>query len=291
VELMVKQYFIPTADFANVIEVDAAAGVGVAPTTPGTYRAIAGVLASGELTVSPPPAFTARAAAFDGSTYYAQSGQSVAATNVGICSFWFRNRTATWNTPTATDLFQFRLGGTTAFSIITASSGRLTFRINQDGTGSDIFLPPSSTFALNTWYHVLWAWDWANSRFQLYVNNVAQTTTGYSFAGATKFDQSGDNFTNIGIGAESNGVSPWIGDIGHLLIDFQNTLDISNSANREKFVLSGNPVDLGTDGSTPLGLQPQYYYDGDGASWNNKGTAGNITLTGTLTAASGTPGF
>jgi hypothetical protein len=52
VELMTKQYFIPTAIFSQVIEVDATAGVGVAPAIAGDYRAIAGVLAAGTLTVS-----------------------------------------------------------------------------------------------------------------------------------------------------------------------------------------------------------------------------------------------
>ena len=47
---MVKQYFIPAA--TTIIELDAAEGVAVKPTVPGTYKAIAGVMAAGELTVA-----------------------------------------------------------------------------------------------------------------------------------------------------------------------------------------------------------------------------------------------
>ena len=46
---MVKQYFIPAT--TTVIEMDAAEGVAVKPTAPGTYKAIAGIMAAGELTV------------------------------------------------------------------------------------------------------------------------------------------------------------------------------------------------------------------------------------------------
>lgn len=49
--MTIKQYFIPNALFGDVIEVEAAEGVGVAPSVPGTYRAVAGVLAAGTLTV------------------------------------------------------------------------------------------------------------------------------------------------------------------------------------------------------------------------------------------------
>lgn len=47
---MVKQYFIPAA--TTIIELDAAEGVAVKPTVPGTYKAIAAVMAAGELTVA-----------------------------------------------------------------------------------------------------------------------------------------------------------------------------------------------------------------------------------------------
>jgi hypothetical protein len=291
VELMVKQYFIPTADFANVIEVDAAAGVGVAPTTPGTYRAIAGVLAADPLTVSAPPSFTARGAAFDGSTYYSNDAISVAAGTQGIMSLWFQNRRAVWNTPAGDRVIFFQVGGTTAIELSIASSGRMTFGLYQDGTGSDTWTSPTSTFAVNTWYHILWAWDWAASRFQIYINGVAQTTSGYSFSGATKFIMSGDNLTRIGVGTRTAGASVMLGDIGHFFLDTNSTLDLSVTANREKFVLAGAPVDLGADGSTPLGAQPEYYYDGAGSAWDNQGTAGTVAVTGALTASSTAPSY
>lgn len=289
---MVKQYFIPTADFANVIEVDAAAGIGVAPTTPGDYRAIAGVLAADTLTVSPPPSFSARGAAFDGSSYYSNASISVAAGTQGIMSFWFRNRRAVWNTPSGDRLFLFQVGvGTTAMELLTASSGRMTFTLSQDGTGSDSWTTPTSTFAVNTWYHVLWAWDWAASRFQIYINGVAQTTTGYSFTGATKFVQSGDTFTRIGLGTRNGATNVMLGDIAHFFFDTNNTLDLSVSGNRDKFAVAGTPVDLGSDGSIPLGAVPEYYYDGAGAAWDNQGSAGTVAVTGALTASSTAPSY
>ncbi|MCF1707872.1 LamG domain-containing protein [Tabrizicola sp. J26] len=47
---MVKQYFIPAT--TTIIEMDAAEGAAVKPSSPGTYKAIAGIMAEGDLTVA-----------------------------------------------------------------------------------------------------------------------------------------------------------------------------------------------------------------------------------------------
>jgi len=68
------------------------------------------------------------------------------------------------------------------------------------------------------------------------------------------------------------------------------TFDFTVQANREKFALAGAPVSLEGNGQIPIGTAPAYYYDGTGAAWANQGVAGNVTLTGTLTAGA-TPGY
>ena len=233
----------------------------------------------------PAATFTGRAAAFDGSTNYASNTISVPAGSRGLMSFWFRNRDTAWNAVAGRRIFQYRVGSKTYFEVNTAGSGRLTFRLNQNGTGSDTFTTSTNTFSINQWYHIAWAWDFAANRFQIYLDGVVMNTSNYSF-GTDSFQISGTNLNRIGIGSTTPSTQRWLGDIGHFWLETNDTLDLSIPANLERFILAGVPVDLGQLGDTPTGNVPQYYYDGDGAAWANLGTAGNVPLNGTLSASS-----
>lgn len=119
---MIKQYFIPTGIFSQVIEVDAAAGVGVAPATNGTYRAIAGVLADGTLTVA------------TDTTAPTLSGVSVADTDTTATLSWSTNEgngTAYWmvDTNATRTAAQVIAGGGAASGsrLVTASGGQTAF--------------------------------------------------------------------------------------------------------------------------------------------------------------------
>ena len=237
----------------------------------------------------PPPAFTAQAVQFDGADWFGGSGLLVPATSSGCASFWFKNNDASWTQ--SKTLFQTRVGSTTVMEAVTASNGRVTFRLNQDGTGSDTFTTATSTFVVNQWYHVLWAWDYATARFQIYVNGVALNTAAYLFIGSTKFDMAGANLTQFGLAATTAGSGIMTVQLGHVYIDTQASLDFSISANREKFALAGMPVDVGSNGSTPTGSQPAWYYNGAGDAFSNLGYGGSVPKTGTLTTASPAPSY
>ncbi len=235
----------------------------------------------------PAPAFTSRGAFFDGATRYVGNSISVPAGAQGLASFWFRHSGA-W--ATGRTIMEARVGSGAVLSIVTASTGRFSFRLNQDGTGTDLFTPPTNTFVADQWQHILWAWDYAVGRFQMYLNGVALNTAGYSFAGSTKFDMAGANLTQWAVGATTASANRWVGDMGHLWVSVNQTLDLSVQANREKFALGGAPVNLGPNGQLPTGVAPEWYYDGDAPAWANQGTAGNVTLTGALTPSSSVPG-
>jgi hypothetical protein len=241
-----------------------------------------------DLTVTvPAPSFTPRGAAFNGSTYYASDSISVAATGDGLLSLWLKNDDSAWNATTRRPL-SFRISSTIVLELQTASSGRITFRLNNN-TATDTLTvyaaqPGNVQFALGQWYHIMASWS--SGTVTVYVNGVSAGTISY-----TTLDMSSTNLTRIGIGAQSTGVGGWLGDLAHLYLNLSETLDLSVQANREKFALSGSPVDLGGDGSAPTGTAPEYYYDGDESDWNNKGTAGNVSLTGSLTASTTTPSY
>ncbi|WP_456388098.1 hypothetical protein [Profundibacter sp.] len=238
----------------------------------------------------PAAPFVARGAAFDGSTNYASNTISIPAGSQGLMSFWFRNRDSAWNALSGRRLCQFRVGSGTRLEVNTAGAGRLQFRLNQNGAGSDVFTVPTNTFTLNQWTHIAWAWDFAQTRFQLYVDGVVLNTSNYSF-GTDGFQMAGNDFTRIGIASDVSSNKRWLGDIGHFWLETNDTLDLSVSANLERFISGGAPVDLGQLGEVPTGNVPQYYYDGDGAAWANLGSAGNVPLNGLITVSDLPPGL
>ena len=233
-----------------------------------------------------PPAFAAQAANFDGGDYYSSNAISVGATSNFLFSMWLRCADTTWNTPTRR-IYQFRIGSTIVMELLTASSGRMTMRFNNDtatDTATFYAAAGSTAFITGQYYHIMAAGT--ASGCTIYVNGVSMATLTYA-----SLDFGGQTLTQIGVGAGSTGTGQWNGDIGHLYINLQQTLDLSVLANREKFALAGVPVNLGADGSTPTGSVPDYYYDGAAPAWNNKGTRGNVTLTGALTASSPSPSY
>jgi hypothetical protein len=208
-----------------------------------------------------PPAFTARAVYFDGGDYFSNEAATVPATS---------NRR----------LVQLRVGTTITFEILTSSSGRLSIRLNNN-TASDvltIFADGGSTqFVTGQWYHLMIST--AGGAMRAYVNGVLAGTLSY-----TTIDQSGQNITRVGFAAQTSGTGPWLGDIGHLWLAANQALDLTVAANREKFALAGVPVDLGPTGALPTGTQPQFYFDGAGAAWQNLGSVGSVPATGAVAA-------
>ena len=235
-----------------------------------------------------PSTFTARAAHFDGTTNYSSSSINVPAGNQGMMSFWFRNRDTAWDAIPANRICQFRVGSSIEMEVRLASAGRITFTLKQNGSGPDVFTVPTDTFTNDVWHHVAWSWDQVADRFQLFVDGVALDTSAF-FWGDGNIQMAGANLTRIGIGGNIGVGNQLIGDLGHLWLDFTQSLDLAAPGNLAKFLNGTDPADLGATGELPTGVAPQYYYDGDGAGWANLGTAGNVGLNGAITAADSTP--
>ncbi len=235
-----------------------------------------------------PSTFQARAAHFDGATNYASASINQPAGNSGLMSFWFRNRDSAWNAKTSTRICQFRVASQIVLEIRVTSSGRMTFQLNQTGSGDDTFTPPADTFALNKWHHVAWSWDQVAARFQLCVDGFMLDTGAYDW-GDGDVQMAGANLTRIGIGGNVSTANQVIGDIGHFWLDLNQSMDLSDPANLSKFLSNDLPVDLGATGELPLGSTPHYYYDGDGPAWTNLGTGGNVPINGALSASDTSP--
>ncbi|MZH02997.1 MAG: LamG domain-containing protein [Nitrospinae bacterium] len=154
----------------------------------------------------------------------------------------------------------------------------------RDSNGSDAYagLSNNATFTIaGGLHHVLIAADFANSVIQVYIDDVEDTMTDITAVNnrTVKFKDS-----SFAIGAQTSGVGKLNGQLAHFYLA-EEYLDISILSNRRKFIDAiGNPVDLGSNGSTPTGNQPLIYLNNTTSTWqNNLGSGGNFTENGALT--------
>jgi len=159
---------------------------------------------------------------------------------------------------------------------------------NTSGTsqGADITSATSIT-ADSTWHHILLARN--GSTLYLYIDGVSDSyTTSYLTSATT-----GSTRTPI-IGARNGPTGLLNADLFDFYININEYLDISVQSNREKFILNGKPVSLGTSGELPTGTSPIAFHhvDNNGSATDfatNLGTGGNMTVNGTLNLSATSP--
>lgn len=232
------------------------------------------------------PAFTARGATFDGTDFLYSGGLTVPGGSDGMFSFWFRNTNAVWATPQSY-IYEIREGSVQRLRLHAFSTGffNMVFQTTTGGQSFNIFSGDGSTpMVTDQWYHIMCEWV-GGGNLRIYVNGSLDGT--YA-VGTPLWD--GNNITQFALGTNLAGSAKWDGDMAHVWFDPTQRLDLSVAANREKFNIAGAPQNLGTDGSTPTGTAPAFYFDGDAPAWNNQGSGGALTVTGALTA-SGVPGY
>jgi hypothetical protein len=219
---------------------------------------------------------------FDGTNDYALRGGTItgiAAGKTGLLSLWVR-----FYGGDGTLQAILMNGASTAssrLSLVRTATNTFNVLARNNGLTAILNLLSSTTYLTSdTWLHVLASWDLALGIGQLYVND-ADVKSG----AGTQTDENipYTSFADWSIGAETDAGSKLNGGLSEIFFHTPAAhFDISIAANRRKFITAaGKPVDLGTDGSTPLGLQPLLYMPhGDPA--DNRGTGGNFTVTGTL---------
>lgn len=161
------------------------------------------------------------------------------------------------------------------------------FEITARNTGStEILNIHSSALSLGSWTHLIASWDLSNSsKRHLYVNGTSDLTV-VTYTNDTIDWTFGDWY----IGQQGSGIQRLNADLAEFY--FTTTyLDLSVQSNRELFRSpAGKPVNLGSDGSTPLGSQPLIYLHGPSGSFDdNFGSAGAFTVIGALTDSSSSP--
>jgi len=211
----------------------------------------------------------------------------VSNTFVGAISFWFK--------ATANDANTFYIFTSNRVIVSRQTSGRIQLVIGDGVVGNVVNVQTSSTVytaANGNWHHYMASWN-GNAAgavdVKVYTDGVSDLGTNSSSFTGNAFDYTAGNWfvSNPGLPIDADLADVWF-DTG---IAYPTQLDLSVLSNRQKFINSGAPVNLGTTGSTPSGTAPPVFFSGSVASWNtNKATGGGFTLnSGPLTAAATNP--
>jgi hypothetical protein len=235
-------------------------------------------------------AYAAVAADFDGTNDYLSANAGTltfGSSTKGTLSFWFYWNEASWPSGTQRLMDFLTTGGNQRFTVSTASTGRLTMNIkNSAGTILWAYTTNNSTFATQTWYHFAISWDAATNSFQAYKNGVSLSPS----VTVTNDTPDWTNVTRGTVGAANAGTTKSTIFLADLYLNSEEQMDLASSTVLAKFISGGKPVDLGTNGSTPSGNQPEVFLSGAIGSWQtNKGTAGGFTENGDITTASSSP--
>lgn len=219
-----------------------------------------------------------KGALFDGATtsINLSSGGSTISTSTLVWSWWMRV-----DTVGATQAL-FSRSGSQGLQVRIDTTGDLEFNFTNAGGTKVVDRATSGTaFDDNTWHHILLQYSSVGPVFRLYIDDVSTGTSGTT------------NSDTISIPDLIIGTNPsslfYAGSLAEVWIGTYTGLDISNSSDRQKFIVNSSiPANLGSDGSTPYSTQPPLYFSRLSASApntfaTNKGSNGVYALTGTLT--------
>lgn len=245
----------------------------------------------------PPPAevvpYATTASDYDGSTNRAERGGLMTGllnSAKGTISMWFRCNGFNPDPLRGQAFFSNVDGGDflgTGFVFARGGTGSGSKMIVYASDAADInnyaaiMVGLTTITAGATWRNLLLSWDSTILAQHMYLDDVDDRDP------ALDFLMTADalcNYEHNAVGYQFGGLILTPGNTDHEWIDdcvseffFHPTyIDLSVEANRRKFISAvGKPVDLGADGSTPLGVQPIAYYKvGDPAQ--NLGTGGNM---------------
>jgi hypothetical protein len=238
------------------------------------------------------PLIKVESADFDGTNDYMLRGGDLTGAadgKSGILSLWLRIDGGDGTTLT---MIADGTAVTGRFYLARLSSNIFLINAFNSGGTQILNLQTSGTHITSaTWLHILSSWDLAAGVSSFYINDVSDQLV------ATRTNDTIDYLSGIdwAIGANNAGGLKTNGCMAELYFAPNQYLDFSIVENRRKFISpNGKPVALGTNGSLPTGTAPIIYLHLDPAEApadfaTNRGTGGNFSITGTLTAGSTSP--
>lgn len=169
--------------------------------------------------------------------------------------------------------------GTERFYLRRNTDNTMAIRL-VDPSGTELITRRDSTGTITVaggWQCVMVSADmFSFNKVLMYIGDTQEVNTTFSVVSPIFYDTGG--LYRWGIGGTYGNATQWTGDLGNVVFHDSAYLDLTVEANRRKLMDAlGKPVDLGADGSTPLGSQPYIYMGNPGtyADWN-AGTTLNL---------------
>lgn len=150
-----------------------------------------------------------------------------------------------------------------------------------NAAGTNILQLKNSGTNTTSWHHVAISVDMADTaKRHLYYDGSADMSVVTWTNDTIDFT---DNYYTVG--STSANASRYSGDFAEFFFAPGQYIDLSVAGNLAKFISAGRPVDLGSNGSTPLGVQPNTYLSvrqGGSASdfMTNRGSGGSYSIMG-----------
>lgn len=255
---------------------------------------IYGAIASAEhLPSAPPASYTAYGVKFD-ETGWASNGlciNSQVVTNSPLLtvSMWAKvNSGSSGPLLMALDAWDsyIQLGGFFTTDIVVYVADATNVSYQQFGS-------PNGAFTENVWHHLFIPIDCNHASgariFDLLIDGVSSIYGGSTNSSGAAFSI-GLNGANFGVPANQQdlGETDAILEFADVWVTVGQYLDPATYLS--KFISGGKPVDLGTNGETPTGSSPTYFFSGNASSFpTNKGTGSSATVIGSISNSSTHP--
>jgi hypothetical protein len=235
------------------------------------------------------PLLKVESADFDGTNDYMQRGADLTGAvdgKSGIFSVWIRiDATGIANTIVTSN--------STAIGFYVQLETGNIFQVRGVNAAGTVILELHTANAYTSgWHHVLASWDLSSGVGSLYIDDVLDSASPTLTNDTLDYTKGAFNVGAFTGGAGGIRLNACLADLYYQPNQY---LDFSVISNRRKFISpNGKPVALGADGSLPTGTAPIIYLHLDPAEAvadfaTNRGTGGNFTITGALTAGSTSP--
>jgi len=225
--------------------------------------------------------YWANGVTFDGTNDYLSGGGMAGVTDSPrfTMSFWVRR-----NGGFGSGQYLFQNDGND-FRVSIKTDNEILFGGQNSGGATVLSLESSTAIADTAWHHVMISFDLGNNASRhLYIDGISALST-------NAFTDDTLDFTTTAILIGDSGSTDLHADLADFWVDFGTYIDLSDAANRAKFIdARGKPVHLGATGARVTGSPPDIFLSGDTATWHsNQGTGGGFTENGGLTDGTTNP--
>lgn len=167
-----------------------------------------------------------------------------------------------------------------SFRVSIQNGGEIEFRGNDASLTNILQVTTTAAIVDTDWHHLAFSFDMEdNTKTRIFIDDANAAYTESLFVDAPFRLQDNEN-----IGSNSDDSLIMTAELSDFWLAGDVYLDFAEEANRRKFIdEDGDPVDLGSDGSTPTGNAPDIFLSGDIANWHtNKGAGGGYTENGEI---------